>query len=180
MPAVYVRTDDLPLDELTPYPGNAKRGDVAAIRASLARNGQYRALVVQEVENGPLIVLAGNHTMQALKAEGAKTARCEVIHCDDATARRINLVDNRAAELGTYDLDALVELLSYLDGDLDGSGYNQSDIDRLIDPPLPVVDDDPVPGPAPSWEVVVACRNAVQQANLVERLTAEGYDAHMP
>jgi ParB-like chromosome segregation protein Spo0J len=180
MPAVYLKTCDLPLDELSPFPGNAKRGDVAAIRASLRRNGQYRALVVQAVEDGPLIVLAGNHTMQALKAEGAKTARCEVVRCDDATARRINLVDNRAAELGDYDLDALVELLSYLDGDLDGSGYNQRDIDRLIDPPLPVADDDPVPEPAPAWEVVVTCRNLVQQANLVERLTAEGYDARMP
>lgn len=28
----YVRTADIPLDELTPFPGNAKRGDVDTIR----------------------------------------------------------------------------------------------------------------------------------------------------
>jgi ParB-like chromosome segregation protein Spo0J len=179
MPAVYIDTRAIPLDELSPFPGNARRGDVDAIRSSLRRNGQYRSLVVQEVENGPLIVLAGNHTMQALKAEGAKTARCEVIHCDDIEARRINLVDNRAAELGDYDLDALAELLSYLDGDLDGSGYNQADIDRLIDPPLPLPDDAPGPEMSLAWEVVVTCHNAVQQADLAERLSAEGYDARI-
>src|SRR3546814_12921166 len=73
--AQYVTTRDVPLDELTPFPGNAKRGDVDQIRASLRRNGQYRSLVVREIPNGPLIVLAGNHTMQALTAEGRSEAR---------------------------------------------------------------------------------------------------------
>lgn len=132
--ATYVRTADIALDELTPFPGNAKRGDVDQIRASLRRNGQYRSLVVREIPNGPLIVLAGNHTMQALAAEGHPTARCEVVLCDDDTARRINLADNRTAELGEYDNDALAELLSYLDGDYEGTGYTEDDINALITP----------------------------------------------
>lgn len=131
----YVRTADIALDELTPFPGNAKRGDVDQIRASLRRNGQYRSLVVREIPDGPLIVLAGNHTMQALTAEGHATARCEVVLCDEDTARRINLADNRTAELGGYDNDALAELLSYLDGDYEGTGYTDADIDALITPP---------------------------------------------
>jgi len=40
-------TRQLPLSELTPYPKNPRRGDVAAIRESLERSGQYRALVVR-------------------------------------------------------------------------------------------------------------------------------------
>ncbi len=135
MPAQYVETRNIPIDELTPFPGNAKRGDVDAIRTSLRRNGQYRSLVVRQVENGPLIVLAGNHTMQALAAEGNETARCEIVICDDADARRINLADNRLAELGTYDNDALTELLSYMDGDYEGTGYSANDIEMLITPP---------------------------------------------
>lgn len=132
--ATYVRTADIPLDELTPFPGNAKRGDVEQIRASLRKNGQYRSLVVREIPNGPLIVLAGNHTMQALTAEGRETARCEIVLCDDDTARRINLADNRTAELGAYDNDALAELLSYLDGDYEGTGYTEEDVEALITP----------------------------------------------
>lgn len=148
--AVYLRTADIPLDELTPFPGNAKRGDVDVIRESLRRNGQYRSLVVREVEHGPLVVLAGNHTLQALAGEGRTVARCEVIRCDDHTARRINLADNRTADLGTYDTDALVELLSYLDDDYDGTGYTQEDIDFLLghtDEPASLTDPDDVPEP---------------------------------
>ncbi|MEU8040911.1 site-specific DNA-methyltransferase [Streptosporangium sp. NPDC049078] len=153
----YHRTADIPLDALTPFPGNAKRGDVNAILASLRRNTQYRSLVVREIENGPLIVLAGNHTMQAFTAHGpgdcgqtAKigdveqpcgvcrnqaawelTARCEIVRCDDDTARRINLADNRTPELGAYDNAALADLLDALGGDLDGTGYTRVDLDEL-------------------------------------------------
>ncbi|MFC9497628.1 DNA methyltransferase [Streptomyces sp. NPDC056982] len=130
----YVRTANIPLDELTPFPGNAKRGDVDQIRKSLRRNGQYRSLVVREIPDGPLIVLAGNHTMQALAGEGHATARCEVVLCDEDTARRINLADNRTAELGGYDNDALAELLSYMGGDLEGTGYTDADVEALITP----------------------------------------------
>jgi site-specific DNA-methyltransferase (adenine-specific) len=82
-----------------------------------------------------MIVLAGNHTMQALAAEGHQQARCEIITCDDATARRINLADNRTAELGTYDEDSLASLLAQLEGDLDGTGWTDADIADLLTPP---------------------------------------------
>ncbi|KAB7850135.1 pyridoxal-phosphate dependent enzyme [Streptomyces mobaraensis] len=131
----YLHTDQIPLDQLTPYPGNAKRGDVEAIRASLRKNGQYRSLVVRHIENGPLIVLAGNHTMRALAAEGAEEARCEIVECDDATARRINLADNKLAELGDYDDRALLDLLDGLGKDYEGTGYSDEDLTRLLAPP---------------------------------------------
>lgn len=155
--AVYRRTVVIPLAELTPFPGNAKRGDTDVILTSLRRNAQYRSLIVREVPHGPLVVLAGNHTMAALEVHGpgncgqtVKTggtrrpcgvcgndpewepsARCEVITCDDSTARRINLVDNRAADLGTYDNAALAELLTDLGDDLGGTGYTDQDVERI-------------------------------------------------
>lgn len=137
MSSSYVATRDIPLDELTPFPGNAKRGDVDSIRASLRKNGQYRGLVVRDVD-GAYIVLAGNHTMQALKAEGREAARCEVIRCDDSTARRINLADNRTAELGSYDDESLAELLQAAqdeDGSLAGTGWTDADLAALLGEP---------------------------------------------
>ncbi|RSN38584.1 hypothetical protein DMC64_41695 [Amycolatopsis sp. WAC 04197] len=135
MSAVYVETREIPLGELVKYPGNAKRGDVGKIRESIKRNGQYRSLVVRQADDGTLTILAGNHTFEAIKLERHATARCEVITCDDQDALRINLVDNRSAELGGYDDDALVHLLSYLDEDYDGTGYTKDDVDRLLEPP---------------------------------------------
>lgn len=131
----YLGTRDVPTVDLTPFPGNAKRGDVDTIRGSIRRNGQYRSLVVRSAPDGRLIVLAGNHTLQALILEGHPTARCEIVECDDDTARRINLADNRTAELGDYDRDGLAELLSYLDGDYEGTGYTDEYVQALITPP---------------------------------------------
>ncbi|WP_138909991.1 ParB/Srx family N-terminal domain-containing protein, partial [Streptomyces chryseus] len=154
--ATYVRTDTIPLAQLTPFPGNAKRGDVGAILTSLARNGQYRSLVVRQVEPDRYVVLAGNHTTQAIAAHGPgdcgmtvkvgdeerpcgvcgnepwePVARCEVVTCDDDTAKRVNLVDNRAADLGTYDDQALAELIAGLD-DLGGTGWTDEDLGDLL------------------------------------------------
>lgn len=175
----YIGTRDIPTTDLTPYPGNAKHGDVNAIRGSLRRNGQYRSLVVQSAPDGRQIVLAGNHTLQALILEGHPTARCEIVECDDQTARRINLADNRTADLGGYDTDALVELLSYLDNDYEGTGYTQKDIDALIEP----YDQPPEEGDAdtddtePVWGVLIECDHEQQQTQLLERLVAEGHRA---
>lgn len=153
----YLRTKIIPLDELTPFPGNARRGKVGVITESLRRNGQYRSLIVREVENGPMVVLAGNHTMQALidhgpgKCEfgrasdpadrcalcgdGARskaTARCEIYQCDDAAARRINIVDNRSSDLATDDEEAMAELLTALEGDYAGTGYTDDEVAAII------------------------------------------------
>jgi hypothetical protein len=146
--ATYLRTDTIPVDQLTPYPGNAKRGDVGAILSSLRKNGQYRGLVVRQQPDGALVVLAGNHTRQALAEHGpgdcgtkacgvcennpawTPAARCDVVQCDDQTALRVNLADNRTADLGTYDYAGLAELLGTL-GDVDGTGYSDQDVEDI-------------------------------------------------
>lgn len=131
MSAVYQATRDIPIATLQRFPGNARRGSVADIQASIRRHGQYRSLVVRE-HDGTLTIIAGNHTRDALEAEGHDTARCEVITCTDDEARRINLADNRLAELGGYDDDDLAALLASLDGDFDGTGWAQDDLDALL------------------------------------------------
>lgn len=127
MTARYVETRNVSLADLTPFPGNARRGNVALIAESIERNGQYRSLVVRQTGDGTLIVLAGNHTLQSLARMGRETARCEIVLCDDATATRINLVDNKAADDGDYDEAALAALISTLGGDLEGTGFSDDE-----------------------------------------------------
>lgn len=132
MAAKFLETRDIALDLLAPFPGNARRGDVKAIERSVDEFGQYRSLVVRKTEDGALIILAGNHTYQALTNKGYKMARCELIACDDTTAAKINLADNKLPELGNgYDDQLLAELLASLDGDLTGTGYDPQDLDIL-------------------------------------------------
>lgn len=134
----YLRTETIPLDQLTSFPGNARRGRVDVIKESVEKNGQYRSLVVREIKNGPLVVLAGNHTMSAISELGGKQVRCEVIECDDETARRINIVDNRANDLAEDDDAALTELLRQI-GDPSGTGYTADEMSAYLkEPEIPV------------------------------------------
>jgi DNA modification methylase len=128
----YLGTVDLPLAGLAQFPGNARRGDLGVIRASVARHGQYRSIVVRQLGDGSHVIVAGNHTALALAAEGHETARADLIDCDEDEARRINLADNRSAELGGYDDQALAVLLSSLDGDFAGTGWAAEDLDALL------------------------------------------------
>jgi len=148
-----VGTEPVSLDDLEPFPGNARRGNVDLILDSLRANGQYKPLNVRR-HGGTLTVLAGNHTYLALLRheeddragcadwelsndrpcqiciavdKDDPTALSHIIECDDATARRINVVDNRAADVGDYDQQALDAILTTFDGDLVGTGFNPSD-----------------------------------------------------
>ena len=108
---------------------NPRRGDVAAIRESLEHNGMYRPLVV----NRPTMeVLAGNHTLRAIRELGWLEVDVYFVEVDEDAARRILLADNRTSDLATNDANELVSLLGELDA-LEGTGYDQGDLDELLD-----------------------------------------------
>jgi ParB-like chromosome segregation protein Spo0J len=174
MPARFLETREVALDSLERFPGNARRGNVGEIRKSIKRHGQYRSLVVRS-HDGKLTVLAGNHTADALEAEGRETARCEVIECTDDEARRINLADNRLSDIAADDDAALAELLAALDGDLEGTGWDVYDIDGLADKLGDKGGDAPTDDLPSTFGVIVECDTEQQQARLLAQLDGEGF-----
>lgn len=146
----FLGYETVPLDQLETFPGNANVGDVPKILESMRANGVFRSLIVRK-HGDRLTVLAGNHSKLAMVEHGKgvcdheecavcaggwdATARCEVYECDDQTAIRINLADNRVAEFGHRDDQSLADLLLSLE-DLTGSGYNADDL-RLYLPSAP-------------------------------------------
>ena len=137
---VFIEIRDVPVSQLTPFPGNAKRGNVGMIKDSILEHDQYRALVVRHTPDDHLVVLAGNHTLQAIMQLGRPVVRCEIIACDDRTAKKINLVDNRSADTGTYDDEALDAILRGLEGDFAGTGYTPEDLMPSVPAPDEPVD----------------------------------------
>jgi hypothetical protein len=117
---------------LKPHPENPRRGRVEAIKESLEATGQYRPIVVSRATGH---VLAGNHTLKA--AIGLGWDKIAVTYLDGLTPqdeRRILLADNRTADMGTYDDEALLAALqAYVDDaeDLVGTGYNLDDMEDL-------------------------------------------------
>lgn len=116
------------VDELSPYPGNARRGDLSVLRDSLRVHGQYRDIVVQESTG---YILAGNHTFLAAQAEGWSEIGATFIDVEDDQARKIVLVDNRSNDVAGYDLPALADLLKSVDG-LEGTGFDDQALEDVM------------------------------------------------
>jgi site-specific DNA-methyltransferase (adenine-specific) len=120
------------IDTLEPFPGNPRRGDLDAIRASLRRFGQVRPILV----DGSRIV-AGHHLVRAAEAEGwTHVAAIANEFGSEDEARAYLLADNRTAELGSIDEEALNAQLQALRGELDGTGYTErfaSALDRKLE-----------------------------------------------
>lgn len=132
-----MKVQRVPIDTLTPYPGNPRRGDVDAIAQSITANGVYKPIVVQTSTS---TILAGNHTWQAAKHLGHDKIDVVWADVDDETAQRIVLVDNATNDKATYDFGELKVILDDLDT-LDGTGYNLDDLEAITARALEELDD---------------------------------------
>lgn len=126
--AVLVRTADL-----NAYFRNPRVGNVPLIVESLRSHGQYKPLVVNRgTKTGrPNEVLAGNHLLRAGQKIGLDKMLVHWLDVDDDEAAAIVLVDNRASDKGGYDNVLLAELLQDVPT-LDGTGYSEADLRRLL------------------------------------------------
>lgn len=115
------------VDTLKEFEGNPRKGNVRALAESLRVNGQYKPIVVQKSTRQ---ILAGNHLWKAAKELGWSDIDIVEVDVDDEKAKKIVAADNRLADLGAYDEQALIDLLG--DISLEGTGYQPQDVDDLL------------------------------------------------
>ena len=110
--------------------------NMAAIRASLSTHGQVEPLVVQRSTR---MVIAGNGRMAAMRELGWGDAQCVLLDVDDNEARRLSIVLNRSGELAGWNEEVLAKHLAELeklagdDFDLDGLGFDEDEMQALVD-----------------------------------------------
>ncbi len=122
----------VPITDLIPHPDNPRNGDQDKITASIRDNGLYRPAYVQRSTGH---ILAGNHTTAGVLALGGDRMAAIYLDVDDTEARKILLVDNRAADLGRYDEGKLLQMLRELEESeqLEGTGYEADDVSALAE-----------------------------------------------
>ena len=120
--------------ELNPDPANARKHsakNIDAIKASLAKFGQRKPIVVQR---DGMIVRAGNGTLQAAKALGWDQIAAVIVVEDNSSAAQFAIADNRTAELAEWDTETLATLLDGWDEETrEALGFEQSDIDEMME-----------------------------------------------
>lgn len=143
-----------PIINLEGLEGNPRKGDVAAVARSYQTFGQRKPIVAKrtgENADGPTgIVIAGNHQLAAARELGWTEIAVVFVEDDDATAKAYALADNRTAELGGYDKEALIALIQEVQPNKDlltATGWTEGDlIDLLAEthkPPATITDDVP-------------------------------------
>ena len=123
------------VDRLQPLPGNPRRGDVDAIARSYARFGQRKPIVARGNPDDGGTVLAGNHQLAAAIELGWPQIAVVFVTDDDEHAAAYALADNRTAELGDYDRDALTALIAQVASDdelLMATGWTEADVAKML------------------------------------------------
>lgn len=134
------KLERLPVPDLNLFHKNPRRGDVDSIVESIRVNGIYKPIVLNRgtLTGRPNEVLAGNHTLQAVRRlaeespEDPRWANLDayVVDVNDDDAARIVIVDNRTSDLAATDNRSLFALLDSLD-DVEGTGFVDDDVDDL-------------------------------------------------
>jgi ParB/Sulfiredoxin domain len=119
------------IDKIQQHPDNPRRGDDKAVGESIARNGFFGAILVHRSTGN---VIAGNTRFRVMVEEGHETLPGFWVDCDDETAKRILLADNRTSDLAFYDDQQLFGLLkSLVDSEgLTGTGYDRAAYELLL------------------------------------------------
>lgn len=133
---VYITKDLHPLavaiDTVRPMKGNARKGDVEAVKRSLVEFGQRKPIVA--TSDGT--ITAGHHLHAAAVSLGWQQVAVVFEDDDDVRARAFSLADNRTGDLGRYDNELLVaSLVEVRDADeslLSAAGYTLEDVDDLL------------------------------------------------
>ena len=168
-----------PISQLKFYPGNARRGDIDLIAESLERLGQYKPVVACVGEKAPElanVILAGNHTVMAAQRLGWDEIDVHWVDVDEDAAKRIVLVDNKANDEATYDVEELVNLLTEIP-DLDGTGFDRDELDELLEAlDTPELEEETPPEETSndSYDLLVECTDAEERARVKKQLLAQG------
>lgn len=139
-PAVVGKTTTVAPAELNTFHRNPRKGDVKAIAASLKAHDQYKPITVNlgTATGRPNEVLAGNHTLMAIRdlAEAYPDdprwsgVLVHWINVDDDRCNRIVAADNQTAQLGGFDAEELLALISDVE-DIESLGFTETDIADL-------------------------------------------------
>ena len=107
-----------------------ERRSLDAIKTSLSTYGQQKPIVA--LTNG--VVIAGNGTLEAARELGwDRLAVVTFDNEDEARARAFAIMDNRSAEMSTWDADRLTTTLQSFDESLlEATGFNSETLSAMI------------------------------------------------
>jgi hypothetical protein len=120
---------DADLAALVDHPRNPRHGADELVGRSVDANGWYGAIIAHEPTG---YILAGHTRRRVLAARDIHRGAVLWVDCDDRTANRILLADNRTAEKAVWDdADLLAFLRELGEPDWAAAGFTAYDVEEL-------------------------------------------------
>jgi ParB-like chromosome segregation protein Spo0J len=166
-----------PLSQLLPYARNARvhsPDQVAVLVRSIQEFGFINPVLV---DDDGMIVAGHGRVFAAAKLGLTQVPTIVLSHLTPAQVRAYRLMDNQSALRSTWDDDLLkIELadLKLLDFDLDLTGFDNAELEALLEDAAPERPDTSAQLAGLSYSVVVRCEDEAQQGELLARFEQEG------
>lgn len=162
------------IDEITPYENNAKihtREQIEQIKESIRKFGMNDPIGVWGENN---IIVEGHGRLEALKELGYQEAECiRLDHLTDEERRAYTLAHNKLTMNTDFDFSKLEEELKSIDTiDMFDFGFEAKEQKTSEKKDL----SDEI---KETFEVIVECKNELQQEEVFYKLTKEGYDCRV-
>lgn len=164
------------INKLKPYEKNPRKisdQEMQKLKRSINEFGFVDPVIVRRKDK---VIISGHQRIEAAKELEIKTVPVIFITIDDQRISLLNMALNKIS--GDWDNDKLSDLfneLKPLDIDLELSGFDMSEIDRMLSNMDYDDDDKEVNIPDEQYIVYVTCEDENEQQTLFEKLKKEGY-----
>ena len=161
------------INDIIPYENNPRKNDEAVdyVANSIKEFG-FKVPIIVDKEN---VIVTGHTRYKASQKLGLE--KVPVIYADDLTEEQIRafrIADNKVAEFSTWDLDKLDLELEDINIDMGNFGIENLDIEAIDG------DDEEISESNFNYKeqygVIVMCKSEVEQEEVYNRLTEEGYE----
>jgi ParB-like chromosome segregation protein Spo0J len=170
----------VPLDKLKPWAKNPRKNDsaVTAVANSIVRFG-FGAPLLARKETGEII--AGHTRLKAAIRLKLEAVPVRYLDITETEAHALAIADNKVGEIAEWDAVVLADVLRDLEAagaKIDDLGFDAAEIAALMSDGSAQEGEEGETGAVGDglvYRVVVDVRDEGAQADLVERLEAEGY-----
>lgn len=154
-------------DLLVPYANNPRHNDNAVqyVANSIKEFG-FKVPIVIDKNN---VIIAGHTRLKASQLLGIEEVPC--IRADDLTDEQVKafrLADNKVSEFANWDTDLLDIELEDIELDMAEFGFEDTEI-------LPVEREDLSGEIIPQYQVIIECRDEMEQEDIYNECERKGY-----
>ena len=170
----------LPVPEVRPYEKNPRKNAEAVkyVKASIEKFGFKQPIIVDSNR----VIIAGHTRLEAAKSLGMAEVPCIVADdLTDAQVKALRLADNKVAEFSEWEMNLLGEELGELaeisDIDMGDFGF-EDNLDKIGDEEENETEEKGV-NLSETFQIIVECENEIEQQEIFEKLSGEGYKCRL-